>query len=99
MTKKELELEKLLSQRDEIQKKIDAIMEDLNKERDDLIIGAIHEIGITREQGHELANILRNKSNLETILNLVPKDETPEKKRRKRTNKNIMESEEIKDEE
>ncbi len=93
MTKKELELEKMLDQQKELQKKIDQAMDDLNKERDDLILGAIHEIDITREQGYELANILRNKDNLETILKLAPKLEKSERKRRKRMSRTNTESE------
>ena len=100
MTKDELEYERMLKQMDELQKKLSDKKDVLDKERDEAIIKAIHEINITREQGVALAEILKNEDNFETIMKLMPKAEERTAKKRKRvvdiTNK---ESEVIKDEE
>ncbi len=99
MTKTEYDYTRMIQQMDDLQKKIAQKKVLLDKERDEMIIEAIHEIDITREQGLMLARILKNGENLETILNLTPKDETPIRKRRARRKKNMKESEEIQNEE
>ena len=95
MSKDELEYEKMLKQMEELQKKLSDKKKALDKERDDVIIDAIHEVDITREQGYELARIIKYKGNIETILKLTPKEEPVTKRGRKPKAVTTIESEEI----
>ena len=94
MSKDELEYEKMLKQMEELQKKLSDKKKVLDKERDDAIIDAIHEIDITREQGYELARIIKYKGNIEAILKLTPKEEPVTKRGRKPKAVTTTESEE-----
>lgn len=97
MTKDEQEYEKLLKKMDKLKQQISDKKDILDKERDEAIIKAVHEINITREQGFRLANVISNEENLESILNLRPKEvEKPVKRTRTRK---VKEREEIIDEE
>ncbi len=89
MTKNESDYAKMLKQMDDLQRKLSEKKELLDKERDEQIIKAIHEIDITREQGYALAKILLNEENLDIILGLKPKEEfiQPKKGRPRRTDK------------
>jgi hypothetical protein len=99
MTKDELDYERMLKKRENLEKMIADKKKELDRQRDEAIIQAIHTTDITREEGFKLAAIISNSDNLEVILNLKPKEVDKPKKATKKPPKVKVESEEINDEE
>ena len=99
MTKDELDYERMLKKREDLEKMIADKKKELDRQRDEAIIKAIHMTDITREEGFKLAAIISNSDNLEIILNLKPKEVDKPKKATKKPRKVNEESEEISDEE
>ena len=97
MTKKELDYERMLKQMNDLQEKLAKSKESLDKERDELVVTALHETAITREQGFKIARLIGDPECLEMILKIEPRvEEKVVKKRGRRKNSEsiITESEE-----
>jgi len=102
MTKDELEYERMLKQMSELQKKIADKKALLDKERDEAVIRALTENGVTREQGFKIASLIGDPTCFDVIMDMEPSiAERVIKKRKVKPNeetKAIKESEEKEDE-
>lgn len=75
MTKREREYEKCLDMIKEYEEKAKKVKEQLEKERDALVIEAVRVSQMTRAEGAKLAKLIRNKESFDMIMEmeLLPK--------------------------
>lgn len=83
MTRNEQEYNKMLKKMEELQKKLDDKKEELEKERDMIVVKAMQESHITREEGAKLAKLIGDERMFAKIMAMAPEvEERIVKKRR-----------------
>lgn len=94
MTKSEQEYKRLLARRKELERRIDEKKEELDRERDTIVVRALRESHITREEGCKLARLIGDERMFAKIMELVPElEERISKKRRSQKEEKQMEGE------
>ena len=72
MTRNEYDYKRLEKQLLALKKKMDEKKEVIDKERDEMIISAVHEINISHEQAAILSKLIKDKKCFDEILKLDP---------------------------
>lgn len=85
MTKAEQSLQRVRDQIAKLQKKEKELKDIVDAERDDLVVKAMHEIDITREEAIKLARLIGDPRFFERVMELDPEFESRVMKKKTET--------------